>query len=129
VDHLVQEEMFLLITNAQYKLVIVSLKSYHSKKLIVNFFNTCSLTLHFEDVLANPNRLTSHIICLNERIIRNIHLNSKFYNVLSQKFHILSSYDEHNTMVLYDDNVSLTKNTTITNFGVEFITTLFNDNI
>jgi hypothetical protein len=31
-------------------------------------------------------------------------------------------------MVLYDDNVSLTKNTIITNFNVEFITAFFNDN-
>jgi hypothetical protein len=74
--------MFQLITNAQYKLAIVSLKSYHSKKLIVESFNTCSLTLHFEDVFANPNLLTSHILCLHERRTRNIHLNSKIYNVL-----------------------------------------------
>jgi len=31
-------------------------------------------------------------------------------------------------MVLYDDNVSLIESTIITNFGVEIITTLFNDN-
>jgi hypothetical protein len=31
-------------------------------------------------------------------------------------------------MALYDDNVSLTKNTTITHFGVEFIIAFFNDN-
>ncbi len=31
-------------------------------------------------------------------------------------------------MVFYDDNVSLTKNTTITNSGAKFIITFFNDN-
>jgi hypothetical protein len=31
-------------------------------------------------------------------------------------------------MVLYDDNVSLIENTTITNSSAKFITTLFNDN-
>jgi hypothetical protein len=31
-------------------------------------------------------------------------------------------------MLLYDDNVSLIESTTITNFGVEFIITFFNDN-
>jgi hypothetical protein len=31
-------------------------------------------------------------------------------------------------MVLYDDNVSLIENTTITNFDAEFITACFNDN-
>jgi hypothetical protein len=35
VYHLVQEKMFWLRTNAQYKLTIVFLKSYHSKFLIV----------------------------------------------------------------------------------------------
>jgi hypothetical protein len=40
----------------------------------------------------------------------------------------LPCYNEHGTMVLYDDNVSLTKNTIITNFNAEFITTFFNDN-
>jgi hypothetical protein len=66
--------------------------------------------------------------CLNETKIKNVHLNSKVYNVLSQKFHILSCYDEHGTVVLYDDNVSLIENIIITNFGAEFIITLFNDN-
>jgi len=31
-------------------------------------------------------------------------------------------------MALHDDNVSLTKSTIITNYGVKFITALFNDN-
>jgi hypothetical protein len=98
VNHLVQEEMFRLKTNAQYKLATVSLKFNRSKFLIVESFNTHSLTLHFEGVLANPNLLTSHILYLNETRIRNVHLNSKIYNALSQKFHILSCYDEHGTM-------------------------------
>ncbi len=54
-------------------------------------------------------------------------MNSKVYNVLSQKFHVWY-YDEHNTMIFCGDNMSLTKNATITNSSVEFITTLFNDN-
>jgi hypothetical protein len=83
------------------------------KKKIVKSLNTCFLTLHFEDILEDPNLLASHILCLNETRIKNVQLNSKIYNALSQKFHILSCYDEHGTMVFYDDNVSLTKNTTI----------------
>jgi hypothetical protein len=47
-------------------------------------------------------------------------INSNFYNVLSQKFQILSCYDEHGTRILYDDNVSLTDNTTMKHVGVEF---------
>ncbi len=60
-DHLVQEKMSELRTNAQYKLAIVSLNSYCLGFLIVKSFNTHFLTLHFEDVLVDPNRLASHI--------------------------------------------------------------------
>jgi hypothetical protein len=125
VDYLVQEEMFQFLKNAQYKLAIVSLKSYCLKILIIKSFNIFFLTLHFEDVLANPNLLTSHILCLNETRIKIVHLNSKIYNALSQKLHILSCYDEHGIMILYDDNVSLIESTTITNSSVEFITAFF----
>jgi hypothetical protein len=44
-----------------------------------------------------------------------------------QKFHVLSCYDEHEIMMLCDNNVSLTQ-TTIRNFGVEFIIAHFNEN-
>jgi hypothetical protein len=43
-------------------------------------------------------------------------------------YHKSSCYNEHGTMVLYDDNVSLTKNTIITNSSVEFITTFLIEN-
>jgi hypothetical protein len=93
----------------------------------VQYVNTHYLTIHFEDIIVDQNLLAFHFLCLNEIIIQNVHLNLEIYNVLSQKFHVLSTYDEHGTMVLYDDIVSLIENTTITNFGVELITT-FNDN-
>jgi hypothetical protein len=31
-------------------------------------------SLHFEDTLANPNMLASHILCLNETKIHYIHI-------------------------------------------------------
>jgi hypothetical protein len=71
VDHLVQEKMVRLRTNAQYKLAIVSLKSYHSKFLIVQSFNTHSLTLHFENILVYSNLLATHILYVNETRIKN----------------------------------------------------------
>jgi hypothetical protein len=55
-------------------------------------------------------------------------MNSNIYNVLSQFFCILSCYDQHGIMLLYDNNVSLTQITTITNSGAEFITTHSNNN-
>jgi len=100
---------------------------YCFKKIIVKSLNTCSVTLHFENTLENPNLLASRIFCLSETRINNVHLNLKVYNALSQTFHVLSCYDEHDITVFYDDNVSLTENTTITNCSVKFITALFND--
>jgi hypothetical protein len=45
-----------------------------------------------------------------------------------QKIPNISCYDEHGIMILYDDNVSLTDNITMTHLGAKFITTLFNNN-
>jgi hypothetical protein len=77
---------------------------------------------------VDPNLLAYHNLCLNETKMKFFDVNSKIYNVLSQKIHILSCYDEHGIMILYDDNVSLTNNTTMTHLRVQFITTLFNNN-
>jgi hypothetical protein len=60
VDHIVQIKMFQLKTNSQHKLAIVSLKSYHSKKIIVEYLNTHSLTLHFENIFKDLNLTTIH---------------------------------------------------------------------
>ncbi len=90
------------------------------KFLIVQSPNTFSLTLHVETILVDPNLLAYHFF-FNKKTI--IHLNLEIYNVLSQKFHVLSCYDEHGIIVLYDENMSLTKNMTITYSSVEFITT------
>ncbi len=73
-DHLISKEMFQLKTNAQYKLAIISLKSYCSKTFIIESFNIRSLTLHFEDIFKDPNLLASHILCLNETRIKNVQL-------------------------------------------------------
>jgi hypothetical protein len=125
VDHLVQVEMFRLNKNAQYKLVIVSLKSYCLKFLIVKSLNTHFLTLHFEDVLIDANLLTSHILCLNETRIKNVHLNSKntmFYHTSSIYYHDMIN------MALWYFVMTMCHCTTITNSGAKFITMFFNDN-
>jgi hypothetical protein len=46
-----------LKTNAEYKLAIIFLNSYYSKSLFIQSFNTFSLTLHFENILVDPNLL------------------------------------------------------------------------
>jgi hypothetical protein len=47
-------------------------------------------------------------------------MNSNIYNVLSQRFHILSCYDQHGIMLFYDINGSLTQIKIITNSCIEF---------
>jgi hypothetical protein len=62
--------MFQLKTNLEYKLAIIFLKSYRSNFLFIQSFNTCSLTLHFENIIVDPNLLAYYIFCLNEAIIK-----------------------------------------------------------
>jgi hypothetical protein len=59
--------MFELRTNAQYKLELLILKVLPSEFLIVQFLNIYFLTSRFEDILAEPNLLSSHILSLNEK--------------------------------------------------------------
>jgi len=42
---------------------------------MIQFLDMHSLSLHFKDILINPNMLTSHIHCLNAIRIQNIHTN------------------------------------------------------
>jgi hypothetical protein len=63
VDTLVQEEMHRFRTTTQYELTLISLKFYHTKFVIIESLNTRSLTLHFQNILANQNLSASHILC------------------------------------------------------------------
>ncbi len=85
------------------------------------------MVLDFENVFVDPNLLTSHILCLNETKMNFFDINSKFYTILWQEFQILSCYDEHGTIILYDDNVS-SIDTTMTHSKTEFNTAFFNNN-
>ncbi len=53
--------------------------------------------------------------------MQNIHTNQETYNVISQKFNILSCYDQHGTMMFYDNTMFLSQTTSTTNLGVEFM--------
>ncbi len=50
------------------------------------------------------------------------------YLAISKKFNIISCDDEHGTMVLYDEMVTLTQTNLLTNVGPKFIIAFFNDN-
>jgi hypothetical protein len=51
---------------------------------------------------------------------------SFIYTTLTNKFDILSCYDQHGTMIFYDKIVSLSKSFVMTNHGAEFFCTNFN---
>jgi hypothetical protein len=53
--------------------------------------------------------------------MQNIHTNQETYNVISQKFNSLSCYDQHGTMMFYDNTMFLSQTTSTTNLGVEFM--------
>jgi hypothetical protein len=53
--------MHCLKTIAQYKIIIVSFKSYCKKTIVIQSLNTYSLKLDFQDILNNLNLFESHI--------------------------------------------------------------------
>ncbi len=103
------------------------MKSYHIKFVVVESFNT-PLTLHFQNIFKDQNLSASHILCLKETKIQNIHTNQETYNTISQKFNIFSCYDQHGTTMFYDNRLFLSKTTSTTNLGAEFINASFNKN-
>jgi hypothetical protein len=73
--------------------------------------------------------MASHILCLNETKIKNIHIDPNNNIEMSKKIHFISCYDQHGIMVLYNKTMISSKSTTMTHFGVELISTTFNENI
>jgi hypothetical protein len=69
--------------------------------VIIQSPNTHPWKLHFKKNLANTNLLAFHILCWNEKKIHNIHANQEIYTPLFNKFHILSCFNEHGTMIIY----------------------------
>jgi len=51
-----------------------------------------------------------HILCLNETRIQNIHTNQSISNALSKTINVLSCYNGHQTMILFDSIMSLKEN-------------------
>jgi DNA polymerase III psi subunit len=116
--------MHRLKTIAQYKIIIVSFKSYCKKIIVIQSLNIHSLKLHFQDILSNFNFFASHLFCLNETKIPNIQTHQEIYYIISNKFKILSCYDQHGTMILYNKNMLLShtfsKKKNVLNFFIGF---------
>lgn len=89
--------------------------------------NTHHLKFHFQDIFVNSNLLTSHILCLNETNIENIH-DDQEKNVLLDKFEKNSSYNQHGMTMLHDKTMFLLENITMTNYRIEFIEVFKNRN-
>jgi len=64
---------------------------------------------------------------LNENRVKIIQANKKLYLVINKKSNIVSCYDEHGTMVLYDEMVTLTQTNSLTNVNAKFIIAFFNN--
>ncbi len=64
---------------------------------------------------------------MNENRVKIIQANKKLYLVINKKSNIVSCYDEHGTMVLYDEMVTLTQTNSLTNVNAKFIIAFFNN--
>jgi len=84
-------------TIAQYELMFILVKSYCAKFVIIEIPQHSFFNITFPKHSCKKNLLAFHILYLNETKIQNIHINQEAYNVISQKFNILSWYDQHGT--------------------------------
>jgi hypothetical protein len=117
--------MHCLKTIAQYEKTIISLKFYHKELIIIQFLNIQNLKLHFQNILNDPNLFASHILGLNETKIQNIERHQEIYNIILNKFKILSCYDQHGTMILYDTNMFFSHTLSKTHSSVKFLIVFF----
>jgi len=100
INALVKKEMHQPKTTTQYELMFISLKSYHTKFVIIESVNIRYLTSHFQNIFAKQNLLAFHILCLNETKTQNIHINQEAYNIISQKItfcHVMTNM-EHDVL-------------------------------
>jgi exonuclease III len=81
--------------------MIAYLNFYHKKLIVIQFSNIHSLKLHFQHILKYFNLFALHIFCLKETNIQNIQTHQEIYNVISNKFNILSCYNGYGTTMLY----------------------------
>jgi len=58
--------------------------------------------------------------------IQNIQVHQEIYNIILNRFKILSCNDQHGTVIFYNTNMCNTFSKT--NSGVEFFIALFNEN-
>jgi hypothetical protein len=128
VDVMVKEETNKLETKAKYELSLSILKNFQSLYLIIQFLSTRSLNQHYHDIISNPNLQASHILCLNETQIKSMEFEC-IVALTNQKFSILSCYDGHGIIMLYDANNTLHTHETYKKHGIEIIATTFNIDI
>jgi hypothetical protein len=81
----IKEEMSCLRTSTWYKLASTSLESYHKGYIVIQSLNTFFDLTFWKDFSIYSNMWPSHILCLNETRIQNIHTNQSILNALSKK--------------------------------------------
>ncbi len=80
------------------------------------------------NLLTNQNILAFHILCSYETKILNIHIDPNIYATISKKNHIISCYDQHKSVILYNKTMISSKSTTMTHSKTKLISTTFNKN-
>jgi hypothetical protein len=80
------------------------------------------------NLLTNWNIVASHILSSYETKIKNIHIDPNIYTTILKKIHIISCYDQHGTMILYNRTMISSKSTSMTHSKTKLISTTFNEN-
>jgi hypothetical protein len=98
VEQLVADEMFRLRVDAKYEISISLLIDCQKNNIVLQ--SSRSLNLHYKHVLANPNLMVSHILCLNEIRISSLEAHPNLHITLLKKFNVLSCYHNHGTIMI-----------------------------
>jgi hypothetical protein len=129
VEQSVVDEMFRLRADAKYKISIPLLIDCQKNNIVLQSLNTRSLNLHYKDVLADPNLMASHVLCLNETRISSLQAHPDLHIALLERFNVLSCYHSHGTIMLFRKDMTLFKSRTSMDSGAEFIKGFFNDSM
>jgi hypothetical protein len=95
-----------LKTIAQWQLCIPYLQPFKPTHTIIQSLNTRSLSLHFQNIEADHNLQTFHILCLNENKVKTQNKSSHQYSNHS-KYKSIATYESQGTMLLYDRSIVL----------------------
>ncbi len=123
IDECVIQETKRLTTFANWELLVPRLTKYRHSHIIIQNLNINSLHIHYQNFQHDHNLQTSHILCLQkQRIAKTFHFGTTKYN------HILYIFNDHDNIMMYDNNVILQLYKTMTHTKSKHIAAPFNPN-